>query len=173
MWLVVASACALALLSGCGADARVPTTRFSVPTLARPTIAVPSVTTVTAGPQRSASPEVDLRSGYPLRLADAQGYVRAGHAVAGWFPAGELRVQKLDSTEWVTKPVTEEVCKDRWDPLTGKYKYSCKMETVYKRVAERRTKFWVSGPGVSTVAYETVNQAFAHLAPTDYWRTFN
>lgn len=158
------------LLAGC-AEAEAPTKPFPVPTLARPTIRLPSIT-VTAGPQPSASAELELRTRYPLRLAQAQGYAASGYAVAGWFPSGEVRVQKLESTEWVTKPVTEQVCKDRWDPLEGKFEYRCRMETVYKKVAERRAKFWVSGPGLTTVGYDTVNQAFAHLAATDYWRTF-
>ena len=100
----------------------------------------------------------------------AQNYASLGYPVAGFFPTGEIRVQRLSTTEWETKPVQENVCKDRWDSLEGKYEYRCQIDTVYKRQPVQKTKFLVSGAGVTTVAYETLHQAFAHIAPTDYWR---
>ncbi|MFZ1411416.1 MAG: hypothetical protein WAS07_08160, partial [Micropruina sp.] len=92
------------------------------------------------------------------------------YMVAGHVPNGEIRVQKTTITEWETKPVTEQVCKQRWDYAEGRYENTCELETVYKRQPVLKTKFYVSGPGMATLTYDTVSQAFANLAPTDYWR---
>jgi hypothetical protein len=90
--------------------------------------------------------------------------------VAGYFPAGEVTVTKVIQTEWEEKPVNEQVCDYRWDPFTGKDQYSCKNETKYKKQPVQKTRFHVAGSGLTTVAYETVHQAFGRIAPTDYWR---
>lgn len=138
-----------------------------------PTTGLPSVGPLPGGTPASRpalpSTSVDLRARYPLRLAEAQGFAAAGYPVAGYFPNGEIRVQRLVGTEYQTQPASEQVCKDRWDSVEGAYRYSCRVETVYKRVPVQKNKFWVSGAGVSTVAYDTVHQAFANIAPTDYW----
>ncbi len=164
---LAAALCAMVLLGGC-ADTT-PTRRFPVPTLTPPTFG-----TTPAGPSRNqpgpSSPSAGLRARYPLTLVEAQNYAGLGYPVAGLLGSGEIRVQRLSTTEWESGPVTENVCKERWDALEGRYEYRCEIETVSKRRPVQKTRFWVSGAGAATVSYDTVSQAFARIAPTDYWR---
>ena len=163
---------ATTMLSGCLDPP--PGKPFPTPTLASPTWRLPTV----AGPTYTGSGtvpsipsgSVDPRGKYPLTLAEAQGLAGAGYIVAGSSPNGEVQVQRATVTEWEYVTKSEQVCKDRWDAYEGKNKYSCKFETVQERDPITKTKFYVSGPGMSTVAYDTVAQAFSRIAPTNYWR---
>jgi hypothetical protein len=84
--------------------------------------------------------------------------------------SGEVEVRPLPVTEWEETMVTNLVCKDRWDSLEGGYTHTCQFETVPERRQITSIKHYVSGSGMATLAYDTVNQAFAKIAPTDQWR---
>lgn len=163
---VVALAITMSVFAGCDEE---PTGRtLPVPTLRLPTVATPGTAPAPGGDW---SPQTQsLRVRYPLTLAEAQGYAGLGYVVAGWFPAGEVTVRKTTLTETETKPVEEQVCDYEWDYTERKSVYKCKYKTVYRPRQVLRTKFYVAGPGMPTVTYDTVNQAFARIAPTDYWR---
>jgi hypothetical protein len=151
------------VLSGCG-EAQPPP--LEVPTLAVPTLGIPPGT---SAPVPAPQPD-NARANYPLSYAQAYQLASGGTAVVGSFAAGEVEVRPLPVTEWKETMVNKQVCKDRWDSLEGAYKYTCQFENVPDRRQVTSVKYYVSGPGMTTLAYDTVNQAFATIAPTDLWR---
>lgn len=171
-WLVAIATALLA--AGCTATPGPPPT-LRVPTLRVPTVGpLPGLTPLAPTAQAPRSPSTNLRARYQLTLAQAIGYAAGGYPVAGTYDGTrEVRVQKATITEWEEKPTTEQVCKDRWDPVTGKDKWTCRYETVQKRQPVQKVVFYVSGDGMTTARYPSVNQAFARIAATDFWRLAN
>ena len=98
-------------------------------------------------------------SRYPLNHGQAYEWARAGRAVVGKSPKGEIQVAK--STLIVNEQNPVRKCGNKYDGYTGDYLDKC--ETVYEVERVPKTVFLTSGPpGRANGSYNNVAGAFRY-----------
>ncbi len=120
--------------------------------------------TPTPSPSPGTSPRLSpapTPSGYPLNGQQAYEAARAGRAVGGYTPNGEVQVARGTITVNERRPIQK--CANEYDFYSQDYEYKCK--TVYELEKVPKTVYFATGPrGQPTKQFDNIAGAFAYAA---------